>query len=109
MSEQKGLKKPVKLKKDLADMLGVSVLSRIEVNQKIWEHIKANNLQTQSENGKPSGKGKFIVVDKILLSICRNTNSTSKSGNVTDLRDIKEGQTITMMQVASVVGANVES
>ena len=32
----------------------------------------------------------------------------SKSGKVTDLTNLKEGQTINMMQVAAVVGANIE-
>ncbi len=34
--------------------------------------------------------------------------SKSKSGNVTDLTNLKEGQTINMMQMAAVVGANIE-
>ena len=38
----------------------------------------------------------------------KNTNATSKSGKVTDLRNLKEGETINMMQMASVVGANIE-
>jgi len=43
-----------------------------------------------------------------LLSIFKNTNSKSKSGKVTDLTNLQEGQTINMMQVAAVVGANIE-
>jgi hypothetical protein len=42
------------------------------------------------------------------LSIFKNTNSTSKSGKVTNLTALKEGQTVNMMQMAAVVGANVE-
>ena len=38
----------------------------------------------------------------------KHTNSTSKSGNLTDLRNMKEGDTIDMMQMAAVVGANIE-
>ena len=34
--------------------------------------------------------------------------SKSKSGKVTDLANLKEGQTINMMQMAAVVGANIE-
>jgi len=40
--------------------------------------------------------------------VFKNTNSTSKSGKLTDLRNMKEGDTIDMMQMAAVVGANVE-
>ena len=40
--------------------------------------------------------------------VFKNTNSTSKSGNLTDLRNMSEGETIDMMQMAAVVSANVE-
>lgn len=108
MAEAKGLKKPVKLKSDLAAFLGAKELPRTEITKKLWDYIKANGLQTKSENGKPEGGGKFIVADAKLLSIFKNTKSTSKSGKLTDLTKMKEGQTIDMMQMAAVVGANVE-
>jgi chromatin remodeling complex protein RSC6 len=109
MSEEpKGLSKPVKLKKDLADMLGAKELSRTEITKKLWDYIKANKLQTKTKTGKATGEGKFIVADKNLLPIFQNTNSKSKSGKLTDLRKMKEGETIDMMQMASVVGANIE-
>ena len=41
-------------------------------------------------------------------TIFKNTNTTSKTGKVTDLRNLNEGETINMMQMASVVGANIE-
>jgi len=107
-TEEKGLKKPLKLKKELAQMMGVSELSRADITKKLWDHIKEHKLQTKTKNGKPSGEGKFIVADKTLLPILKNTKSTSKSGNVTDLTQIKEGETFDMMQVASVVGCNLE-
>ncbi|MGZ0657221.1 SWIB/MDM2 domain-containing protein [Coraliomargarita sp. W4R53] len=106
--EPKGLNKPVKLKADLASFLGATELPRTEITKKLWDYIKGEGLQTKSENGKPENAGKYIVADAKLVSIFRHTNSTSKSGNVTDLREIKEGQTINMMQMAAVVGANVE-
>ncbi|MGC1481335.1 MAG: hypothetical protein WA771_12570, partial [Chthoniobacterales bacterium] len=68
----------------------------------------ANNLQTKTVNGKPEGAGKHIVADSKLLPVFRKTKSTSKSGKVTDLTSMKEGETIDMMQMAAVVGANVE-
>ena len=108
MSEVKGLKKPVKLKKELSEMLKASELPRTEITQKLWAHIKEKGLQTTQVDGKPEGKGRYIVADATLLPIFKNTNSTSKSGNVTDLREMKEGETIDMMQMASVVGANIE-
>ena len=109
MTESKGLKKPVKLKSDLATMLGESELPRTEITKKLWDYIKSNKLQTKTENGKPENAGKYIVADSTLLSVFKNTNSTSKTGKLTDLTKMKEGETIDMMQMAAVVGANIES
>ena len=108
MAEAKGLSKPVKLKSDLADFLGATELPRTEITKKLWDYIKANELQTKTENGKPENAGKFIVADTKLLPIFKNTKSTSKSGKLTDLTAIKEGQTVNMMQMAAIVGANIE-
>jgi len=105
--EPKGLNKPVKLKAELASFLGASELPRTEITKKLWDYIKGAGLQTKTENGKAENAGKYIVADAKLLPIFRNTFSTSKSGKVTDLRNIQEGQTINMMQIAAVVGANV--
>jgi len=107
MAEAKGLKKPVKLKPELSAMLGASELPRTEITKKLWEYIKANKLQTKTENGKAENAGKFIVADATLLPIFKNTKSKSKSGKLTDLTGMKEGQTINMMQMAAVVGANI--
>lgn len=109
MSEAKGLNKPVKLKPELAAMLGETELPRTEITKKLWDYIKENKLQTKSANGKPENAGKFIVADKSLLPIFRNTKSKSKSGTVTDLTGLKEGQTINMMQMAAVVAANIHA
>lgn len=109
MSEVKGLKVPVKLKSELASFLGETELPRTEITKKLWDYIKANKLQTKTENGAPENAGKFIVADAKLLPIFRMTKSTSKSGKVTDLSNMKEGQTIDMMQMSAVVGANIEA
>lgn len=106
--EPKGLNKPVTLKADLAALLGASSLPRTEITKKLWDYIKQNGLQTKTENGAPQNAGKYIVADAALLPVFRNTHSTSKSGKVTDLTNLQVGQTIDMMQMAAVVGANVE-
>ncbi len=108
MAEAKGLSKPVKLKSELAELLGATALPRTEITKKLWDYIKANKLQTKIENGKPENAGKFIVADAKLLPIFKNTKSKSKSGKFTDFTNLKEGQTINMMQLAAVVGANIE-
>jgi len=108
MAEAKGLMKPVELKKELAELLGATELPRTEITKKLWDYIKANKLQTKTENGKPENAGKFIVTDDRLLPIFKNTKSKSKSGKVTDLTNLEVGQTINMMQMAAVVGSNIE-
>ena len=108
MAEAKGLSKPVKLKSELSELLGAKELPRTEITKKLWDYIKANKLQTKTENGAAMNAGKYIVADAKLLSIFKNTKSTSKSGKLTDLTNLKEGQTIDMMQMAAVVGANIE-
>jgi chromatin remodeling complex protein RSC6 len=108
MAEEKGLNKMVKLKADLAAFLGSSSLSRTEITKKLWDYIKANKLQTKSINGKPENAGKYIVSDAKLIKIFNNTKTTSKTGKLTDFTNLKEGQTIDMMQLASVVSANIE-
>ncbi|MFW7378875.1 MAG: SWIB/MDM2 domain-containing protein [Oligoflexus sp.] len=108
MTEQKGLKKPVQLKAEMAEFCGEKELPRTEVTKKLWDYIKENKLQTKTANGKPENAGKFIVADSKLLKVFRNTYSTSKSGKVTDLRQMNEGDTIDMMQMAAVVSCNVE-
>lgn len=108
MEEPKGLKKPVKLKSELAEFLEAKELPRTEITKKLWEYIKKNKLQTKTVNGKPENAGKYIVVDESLLPIFQKTKSKSKSGKLTDLTNIKVGQTIDMMQMAAVVGANIE-
>jgi len=107
MAEAKGLAVPVKMKSELAALCGADSLPRTEITKKIWDYIKANKLQTKSVNGKPENAGKYIVTDAKLLPIFRNTNSTSKTGKVTNLTNIKEGETVDMMQMAAIVGANL--
>jgi chromatin remodeling complex protein RSC6 len=108
MAEEKGLNKPVKLKADLAAFLGAKALPRTEITKKLWDYIKANKLQTKTVNGKPENAGKNIVADAKLIKLFNNTKTKSKTGKVTDLTKLKEGQTIDMMQMASVVSANIE-
>ncbi len=108
MTEEKGLNKMVKLKAELATFLGANSLSRTEITKRLWDYIKANKLQTKSVNGKPENAGKYIVVDTKLIKIINNTKTTSKTGKLTDFTKLKEGQTIDMMQLASVVSANIE-
>jgi chromatin remodeling complex protein RSC6 len=107
MTEAKGLATPVKMKSELAALTGASELPRTEITKKLWDYIKANKLQTKTVNGKAENAGKYIVADAKLLPIFKNTKSTSKSGKLTDLTGMKIGETVDMMQMAAIVGANV--
>lgn len=107
MAEAKGLSTPVKMKSELAALVGAASLPRTEITKKLWDYIKANKLQTKTINGKPENAGKNIVCDAALHPIFKNTKSTSKTGKLTDLTNIKVGETIDMMQMAAVVGANI--
>ena len=109
MTEPKGLKVPVKLKSELAALLGEKELPRTEITKKLWDYIKDNKLQTKTANGKPENAGKFIVADAKLLPIFAKTKSTSKTGKVTNLTGMKVGETVDMMQMAAIVGANIEA
>ena len=108
MAEEKGLNKPVNLKAELAALLGTSSLPRTEITKKLWDYIKANKLQTKTINGKPENAGKYIVADAKLIKIFNSTKTISKTGKSIDLTNLKEGETIDMMQMASVVSANIE-
>jgi hypothetical protein len=54
---EKGLKKPVKLKTDLAAFCNASELPRLEITKKLWDHIKAKKLQAKTVNGGRAGSG----------------------------------------------------
>lgn len=108
MAEKKGLDKPVKLKADLAELLGAKELPRTEITKRLWDYIKANKLQTRTVNGKPENAGKNIVADARLIKIFNNTKVKTSSGKVVDFTKLKEGETIDMMQIASVISANIE-
>ena len=108
MAEEKGLNKPVKLKAELAALLGAERLPRTEINKRLWEYIKAHKLQTKTADGKPEDAGKFIVADAKLIKIFNHTKVKGKTGKVTDLTKLKEGQTIDMMQLPAIVSANLE-
>ena len=108
MADKKGFRKPVKLKADLAELLGAKALPRTEITKKLWDYIKDRKLQTKTVNGKPENAGKNIVIDSKLIKIINNTKLKTASGKVVDFTKLKEGQTIDMMQIASVVSANIE-
>ena len=59
-----GLMKPLRLSKELANVVGVSTESRPMVVKLLWKYIKANELQDQSN-------GQFINCDSALKAVLK--------------------------------------
>jgi chromatin remodeling complex protein RSC6 len=58
-AQQSGLQRPVKPSKELAEITGTDPLPRSQMVKKVWDHIKANNLQN------PENKREIIADDKL--------------------------------------------
>lgn len=54
-----GLSKPMNLSPELQDIVGSGPMPRTEVTKKLWEYIKANNLQN------PENKREIIADEKL--------------------------------------------
>ena len=108
MAEAKGLNKPVKLKNELAEFLGATELPRTEITKNYGTILKRINFRQRlkMESLRTQASSLWLMLN--CSPIFKNTKSQSKSGKVTDLSNLKEGQTINMMQMAAIVGANIE-
>lgn len=65
MPKGEGLKKPLKLSNDLADIVGQNEASRSECVKQIWAYLKKNNLQD------PDNKS-YVTPDKKMAKIFGN-------------------------------------
>lgn len=54
-----GLAKPMKISSELAVVIGEGPMPRTEVTKKLWEYIKANNLQN------PANKRNILADDAL--------------------------------------------
>ena len=54
-----GLSKPMNLSLELQDIIGPGPMPRTEVTKKLWEYIKANNLQN------PENKREILADEKL--------------------------------------------
>ena len=73
------LQKPVNLTPDLEAVVGKGPLTRAQVTSKVWDYIKANGLQDQTDRRmiNPDGKlGKVTGGDQI--SMFKMTGAVSK-------------------------------
>jgi chromatin remodeling complex protein RSC6 len=79
MAGNNALQKPVQLSGDLEAVVGKGPMTRAEVTSKVWEYIKANNLQDSKDKRQinPDAKlGKVIGNDQI--SMFKMTAAVSK-------------------------------
>ena len=58
-AQQSGLQRPVTPSEDLAAITGKDPLPRSQMVKKVWDHIKANNLQN------PENKREIMADDKL--------------------------------------------
>ena len=58
-AQQSGLQRPVTPSADLAAITGSAPLPRSQMVKKVWDHIKANNLQN------PQNKREILADDKL--------------------------------------------
>jgi chromatin remodeling complex protein RSC6 len=58
-AQQSGLQRPVTPSKELAEITGKDPLPRSQMVKKVWDHIKANNLQN------PENKREIVADDKL--------------------------------------------
>ena len=58
-AQQSGLQRPVTPSADLAAITGKDPLPRSQMVKKVWDHIKANNLQN------PQNKREILADDKL--------------------------------------------
>ena len=58
-AQQSGLQRPVQPSKELAEITGSDPLPRSQMVKKVWDHIKANNLQN------PENKREIVADDKL--------------------------------------------
>lgn len=73
------LQKPVTLSGDLEAVIGKGPMTRAEVTSKVWEYIKANSLQDQTDKRQINPDAKLgAVIGKDQISMFKMTAAVSK-------------------------------
>ena len=80
MAKNSGLSKPMTLTPELEEIVGAGPLPRTEVTKKLWEYIKANNLQDPNDKRtiKPDEKLKKVLDGKDSVNMFEMTKLVSK-------------------------------
>lgn len=73
------LQKPVTLSGDLEAVIGKGPMTRAQVTSKVWEYIKANNLQDTTDKRQINPDAKLgAVIGKDQISMFKMTAAVSK-------------------------------
>ncbi|HWK42530.1 MAG TPA: SWIB/MDM2 domain-containing protein [Croceibacterium sp.] len=78
-AKNNALNKPVTLSGDLENLIGKGPMTRAQVTSKVWEYIKANDLQDQKDKRQINPDGKLgAVIGKDQISMFAMTAAVSK-------------------------------
>ncbi len=73
------LQKPVTVSADLENVIGKGPMTRAQVTSKVWEYIKANNLQDSKDKRQINPDAKLgAVIGKDQISMFKMTAAVSK-------------------------------
>ncbi|MEB3416865.1 SWIB/MDM2 domain-containing protein [Alteriqipengyuania sp. WL0013] len=73
------LQKPVTLSPELENVVGKGPMTRAQVTSKVWDHIKANNLQDSQDKRMINPDDKLgAVIGKEQISMFKMTAAVSK-------------------------------
>ncbi|HEY6817297.1 MAG TPA: SWIB/MDM2 domain-containing protein [Croceibacterium sp.] len=79
MAANNALTKPVNLSSELEGVVGKGPLTRAEVTSKVWEYIKANGLQDQTDKRQINPDAKLgAVIGNDQISMFKMTAAVSK-------------------------------
>ena len=78
-AKNNALNKPVNLSSDLEAVVGKGPMTRAEVTKKVWDHIKANNLQDSKDKRMLNPDAKLgAVIGNDQISMFKMTGAVSK-------------------------------
>ena len=79
MAKNNALQKPVNLSPQLEAVVGKGPMTRAQVTSKVWNHIKANNLQDSKDKRMINPDAKLgEVIGKDQISMFKMTAAVSK-------------------------------
>ncbi len=78
-AKNNALNKPVNLSSDLEAVVGKGPMTRAEVTKKVWDHIKANDLQDSKDKRMINPDAKLgAVIGNEQISMFKMTAEVSK-------------------------------